>query len=171
MKNKFSKYSKSFVLLLSMPAFAQTLVYQKTDAHGAMIFSDKQTIDATALKLNAANVYSPAKQSAVLDAKKQKNTDQTFSMIAPVDQQTIQNQREVLAMVQMNNALQSGEKIAWWLDGKCYQQNNSTQMMISGLERGEHSLQARLLDSKNVTLMTTQTITFYVRLSVGSEEP
>ncbi len=157
-------------LLFSFSAFPQKMIYQKTDTNGEMNFSDTPTTGATSFKLKPANIYSSTPSPSVDTKNKnemEKNTYQTFSLIEPSDKQTFQNQQEISAVVRIDPALQSGDNVAWWLDGKLYRQAASTQVTISALERGEHKLQAKLLNPKNHILMTTQTITFYVHSSVA----
>lgn len=172
MKTKWIKYRNTLFLLLVFPILAQSAIYQKTDAHGKPYFSDIPTTGSTLINLKTANIYSPvsfAKKQSSSDLTKQKNTDQKyyqkFLIIQPKDQQNFQNQQEISAAVQIDPELQSGDTIEWWLDEKRYQQNTNTQITINSLERGEHTLQAKLWDAKNHILLTTPIITFYVQLN------
>lgn len=172
-KNKFQKYRIALALLLSVSANADIPIYQIADQHGKMIFSDTPTQDATRVRLKPVNQYGPVSvQQEITASEKNENEFEqkrygTFLLASPVDQETFQNQRSILAAVKMDGVLQSGDSISWWLDGKRHSQGTTTQVMIDELERGEHTLQAKLLDAKKHVLMTTQAITFYVHLSVS----
>jgi len=185
MKNKLIKYRKPLLLLaislicapVNLAVSAQTAIYQKTEANGKMSFSDTPTPDATLFKLKAANLYSsisstqdqPAANAEKQNTATAQNRYQKFSLIQPAAQQDFHNQQEILAVVQIDPVLQSGDNIEWWLDGKLYQQNTSTQTTLHALDRGEHTLQAKLLDAKNHILLTTQRVIFYAHYAVVTE--
>jgi hypothetical protein len=169
MKNRPTKYRTFFFLCLIFPVFAQATIYQKVDMQGKIYFSYLQTSDSTPFVLKPINTYSslPKKQSATeteKQTKAEKNRYQHFVLKQPSNQENFQNTATVLGMLEIEPSLQEGDRIQWWLDGKRVEESKRMQYRIPSLDRGEHSLQASLVDMKSHILMQTEKVTFYIHL-------
>lgn len=160
---------KQLFFICSLPVLTQAAIYQKTDLNGRVYFSDKPMENATLIQLQPINTYGRTlkaeKKSLQTEPEKPKNQYKTLSIAQPTDQQTFQNQREIPAILQLEPALREGDKIVWLIDGKPYQESTNTQIILKSLDRGEHQLQAKLIDANNQILIATQTVVFYVHYS------
>ena len=171
MKYKFWMY---LFFILCLPVLAQAAIYQKIQRNGSVYFSDTLTENARLLRLKPINTYStsPVAKSSLQSEKNKlsedKNRYKKFSIIQPHDQETFQNQREITVTLQIDPDLQAGDKVMWFVDGKSYQQSTNTQVVLKSLDRGKHTLQAKLLDENKQELMTTALVVFYVHYAMVS---
>jgi hypothetical protein len=164
MKNRDTQYRKILLLILFFPMAMHAAIYQKTEA-GGLFFSDMASPGATVVTLKTANTYAASPISnnpSVTKTAINKDLYQTFLLIEPRDQQNFQNQTEVSGNIQIAPLLKAGDAIQWWLDNALYQQGMSTEIRMKALDRGEHTLQAKLLGAKNNLLSQTQKVTFYL---------
>jgi hypothetical protein len=173
MKSKLTKYSK--YLWLMLPLCGKADIYQKIAANGGMAFFDEKVQGAQILKLPPVNIYSAKAQSATANAGSSSSATaivtssyKNFSIAQPTNEQNFQNQPEIFATLNIDPALQAGDNIEWWVDGELYQQNIDTEITLNELARGEHSLQAKLLNAKQHILITTPLIIFYVHYSTAN---
>lgn len=138
-------------------------IYKQVAANGAVSFSDTPNANASLVVLQPVNVATTSEVPASkANVDSQKKTYKKFAITQPHDQQTFQNQREIALDIQLQPDLQEGDKLEIWLDGKATQQTSSTHIMLGSLNRGEHTLQAKLLGSDGKALVTTEMVTFYM---------
>ncbi len=55
-----------------------------------------------------------------------------------------------------------GESVEVWLDGRLAARGAQTDFSLGGVERGEHTLQVRLVDRDGRTLAVSEPLTFHV---------
>ncbi len=168
MRIKFIQYSKYLFLLVCVtPSWAN--IYQKQDIAGNVYFSDTPSAGATPVILKEINTYASISASTNNTAKTLKETDDTvksiyksISILQPSNQQTFQNQSSIKSVLTIEPSLQSEDRVEWMLDGKLYQRSRQSEITLSEIDRGEHTLQAKVVDSNNKPQLSSQVITFYV---------
>jgi hypothetical protein len=58
--------------------------------------------------------------------------------------------------------LRAGDRIALNIDGRAMPPQNQGRIELSGLDRGEHTLKATIVDAGGYALMSSAAVTFYV---------
>ncbi|OGT50556.1 MAG: hypothetical protein A3E53_03440 [Gammaproteobacteria bacterium RIFCSPHIGHO2_12_FULL_39_24] len=181
---KYNRVKNSIVAALMIGVFfACTIhadIYRSVDKEGVVTFTDQPNTDAEKVTLGQENISSsPVTQSGgdknnadanSTDIADSKHVPYTlFEMSSPKNQDTISNATEVKVTVNINPALQKGDKIRYNLDGKPISDpitdTTFTIQKISDttdiLPRGPHTFSADILDADHKVIKTTPTITVF----------
>ncbi len=164
------------ILVLMLPGLCYAAIYQYTDAQGKIVYTNQYHSDAKLVDLPNLNQLSEpkgvVKKSANVKTQEQllvqqvvpKQNYTTFNIASPSNLQTFQNQRDIGLKFNIKPKLQKGDKIAIYIDGesKAYFVGAQSQVTLNNLPRGEHKIQARLLDANNKVLRISSEITIYV---------
>jgi hypothetical protein len=180
----------SYLLLLSSVSAAADTIYKQTDNNGNIVYTDTpqkntQTIiipSETTPSISSAPAAPPAHTSAVIGAPTPATGDTatetrvtytTFALISPADQETFQNQRLIPVKVLIEPKLQTGDKTQLYVDGKPYgDPAEGSDLTVNQLDRGSHTLSAVIVDTGNLILKSTNTITINVQYArLGSAVP
>lgn len=143
-------------------------IYQQTDVDGNTIYSDTPNQNAEKLSIPTGNtIPSILKKPTAIEQNPSNTTPQpsytSFTISSPSDQSTFQNQHEISVIVHTVPELQNGDKVQLMLDGAAYgEAKASTQLTLSQVNRGTHTLYAVLLNPKEVVLQKTNSITLYI---------
>ena len=79
-----------------------------------------------------------------------------IAIVQPANETTIfDNNGKVEVAVSLSPALRDGDRIALELDGHRERQSSDTRLELSGVERGEHVLQARAVDRNGTLLISS----------------
>ena len=174
MFNKFLTLKLYILLsLILVPSFVFANIYEWRDSQGTMHYSSTPHAGATPIQLPASShVTAPkklAKPSWLVEKKDGANegapqtTYTQCSFITPKNGQTFQNQRQVPFSIQLEPILQADNHIQVFVDGKAFSYaHNKTRFVISNLERGEHQIQANVLDKSGAVLASTNAITIFI---------
>jgi hypothetical protein len=149
------------------------MVYEKTDSEGNTLYTDYPDPGANKLdasSLTNANSIQPAikqaqsnTQSVKNSSAKAKQTYTVFDLQTPAEQQHFHNEHSIAVTIKIDPALQSGDKIQLYLDGKAYGEAlASTSFTLNEVDRGIHQLSASLFNPQGSLLKSTKTITIYV---------
>jgi hypothetical protein len=93
------------------------------------------------------------------------STDIDFTISTPVNEQNIWNEHEIHVNIMINPSMSDGNKIQILLDGAPYKQPASqSQFILENISRGEHILQAQLLDPEGKITKVSESIKFYLHL-------
>lgn len=147
------------LLLLTgaLPCLAQ--VYRYTDAQGQVHYTNQPpaSVKAESLNLPAApstNAGSPVPSFSSSPNTSASSVAQGYSVLRITgisDGQAVRaNDGNVTAGVQLEPALQPGHRLRLLLDGQTLETSGSAAINLSGLERGDHSLQAEVLNGQQV---------------------
>src|SRR3990167_4519270 len=115
----FFLFSIGMMSFFSCNAFAT--IYKSVDAQGIVTYSDQPNTKSETVTLPAANIVTQPittkTKTATTDAVVQKHVDYSaFTITSPKDQETFQNATELPINVDINPALQEGDKIQFYLD-------------------------------------------------------
>lgn len=154
---------------ISTTSYAQ--IYMQQDQSGNVSYSDVPSANSSDVTPTSGTTSTPPSQAN----PQQSNTSSTVAEVAEKtnytvfnisnlqDQDTIQNNPNIEVDIDIEPALQKGNKIQIVIDGKPVgQPQANTKIMIGRLERGTHLFSAQLLDSTNVIIKQTNPITVYV---------
>lgn len=93
----------------------------------------------------------------------------TFEMVYPQDKQTFHNERRIIVSFDINPPLRSGDLIQLYVDGQPYgPPQASTNLLLYNLDRGEHTVSAKLIDRNGRAIFTLSDRTIYIHYaSIG----
>jgi hypothetical protein len=103
-----------------------------------------------------------------VEARAQSGTTSSYDSIAvvkPADNSTVfNNAGDVAVTVAVSPALRTdaGDRIALILDGRRISVRRVTHFKLSGITRGEHTLEAQVLDSGGNALISSNTVNFHL---------
>ena len=178
MHNFFNSY-KWIIWLVLFPLLVHAAVYKRRDAQGNVYFSDQPSEGSKQLKLPPPSVVHqppptqapPAQQPfSPFPPPGAPEPYKTIQFKEPVDQQTFQNQRKIVVKLNIEPSLKEGDKVQLFLNGHPIGQPIvSTQFVLQQLNRGEHQLQAAIVDRNGQVIKKSRSITIFVHYaSVGS---
>lgn len=162
-----------FTLMLCGSAAAAT-TYKWVDADGVTHYSDRphpgaerieqgsvQTYDAKqANPVPRAAAAAPAAPAPEKDAPRYGRCE----IAAPRNDEALVNVHSVSATVRLEPRLRGGDTVTLLLDGQPVQgPGPSTTFTVSPIDRGTHTLAARIADASGRSLCETASVTFHVR--------
>lgn len=96
----------------------------------------------------------------------QAQTASLYSSVAVVqpahDSTVFDNAGNVEVAVATSPDLRSGDRIALVLDGRQRSVQQAARFKLSGIERGQHTLEARIVDDSGDTIIASKPVTFYL---------
>lgn len=170
-----------FLFILSNSLFADAPpIYKWTDSNGDTHFSDKPHDGAEEITLPKVQTYStpkipPIEETPSEPVESDDIYDQ-FKILQPTDQLTVRNtQGFVPVILDVKPQLKKGDELQLIIDGNSVgspQQN--TIFSVNGLERGSHTIAAKVVNAAGKTIKTTDTITIFMqppRIGMGKGAP
>jgi len=174
------------LLVFVLPAYANTDIYSWTDESGERHFSDMPQEGAESVELSPTNTFSsepPAPElgsaSASLggdESADDGNTEDSyknFAIVAPSQEETFWNIGDGTISVGMalSPRLKPGHRIQLLMDGAPvpdYRGKSLSHTLQGPIARGQHSLQATIVDADGNPIKTAEGVTFFVQqTSVG----
>ncbi|TNE83299.1 MAG: DUF4124 domain-containing protein [Gammaproteobacteria bacterium] len=160
---------------MALPAAAQ--VYKQVDEHGNVTYTDNPPADekgAEPLKLPAINTQ-PALQPKPKPSKKASESSgyEEVSILSPAQDATIPpGQLNVVVQVFLKPALKPGHLVQLLHNGQPQgEPAYATSFSIDQLIRGEHSLQARVVDEEGTVIASSSAITIHVKRASRLNKP
>ena len=146
-------------------------VYKWVDAQGVIHFSDQPHPEAQAIDVQPKNtVSSPPVAASTASTTTRANAPAgppyQCEVIRPERDEVFLNTSTVSMRLSLQPDLLPGDQIAIAVDGKrlTNQPTTGTEFVITGVERGTHTLMMVVYDRTGKNLLcTTPTITFHVR--------
>jgi len=158
----------AITLVGSAGALAQT-IYKWTDAKGATHYSDQPGPNAVEVQINAqtyAEENSAEASAPPDDTPRAPANYQELQIQSPAQEETIFGaSAQINVQLSLEPGLQSGHFVQVTLDGATVSGENSTALSYSlpEVERGEHTLQAQIVDAAGAVQISSASVTFYVR--------
>jgi hypothetical protein len=88
---------------------------------------------------------------------------QSLRIVAPEQEATVHdNNGNVTVKVRVSPSLRAGDKIALLLDGAVVESGHKTRFALSGIDRGTHTLAARVAGAQGAVLIESETVTFHM---------
>ena len=166
--------------LLLCAAAASAQVYKWVDEDGVIHYSDQPVAGAelvTLPKRSNGNTVAAPRQRATTPRATAEAADTsaspapepfTYSAIsftAPAAEETLWNIGGVLSVsLALQPALQSGHRLRVYFDGEP-QDQRTTSFQIQEVWRGEHNLQAEVVDESGTLMIRSEPMRFYVQQS------
>lgn len=175
--------------LLLFTGSVSAQIYKIVDEHGNITYTDQAPPDGSEpMKLPELSVidtdYEPEEAAEAAEATEEgaeseeltprdlRRLYRDFHISQPAPEETFWGTaNSVVISWTSDAALQSGMKVRVYVDGAQQAETQSTTMALT-LDRGEHTVYAELLDSRGRRLVTTPTVTFFVKQqAVGFNRP
>ncbi|MCD6055847.1 MAG: hypothetical protein K0R12_809 [Gammaproteobacteria bacterium] len=169
------------IIALILSASSQAEIYRSVDKNGNMVFSDSPSDTGQKVELAPTQVYTPPtveKSTTNIDeagadtAPTDSNTTQTqnkpyesVSMTGVEDQSTLPHNIPISVTISSIPALQAGDSYNVLIDGNSNgpaQTNGAFSIPVTGFDRGQHTLQAVVVDSNNNVLKQSNPVTFFI---------
>lgn len=157
-------------LLVALPALAAP-VYRHVDANGNVVYSDEPG-QGSRIDLKPITVVDPAEVESRSRPAESTTTSPSavdydrFAITSPSNGETLPTGQGGNVQVQLaiEPELQPGDRVQLRVDGAVSQSPMHTSVFaLSQLERGEHQIQAELLDAQGRVRLSTPAITLYVQ--------
>lgn len=155
-----------------MPLLANAAIYKSVDADGNVVFSDTPLPGGKEVILPPTPTYTP-RPLAVPAAGAGAGTTQaptaytSLLIVSPADGATIRDNTGAVAVnlvVEPPMTEKSGHKLVVILDGKPQESaGNSTQVTLSDVERGSHTLRASILNADGQVQFSSGAVTFHLK--------
>lgn len=148
--------------------------YKWVDAEGVVHYSDRPEPGAEAIELPTYQPPSGARTPAPTSSYTRRNDTQTedaaqpfsyqsLTVASPAADQTLWNIEGVLSVsLSLSPGLQSGHRIRVYFDGTP-QMVSGTSFQIEGVYRGQHNLQAEVIDPSGKLMIRSEPSRFYVQ--------
>lgn len=181
-----SKWWKIFTVLglLALVAVCTPLaaqVYKTVDENGNVVYTDQppqegaEPMQLRPLSIVEAPDYQEAARPAAEEAAAEPG-EQTFTLrelrrrfagfaiISPENEQSLWNPQGMITLAwQAPHPLEDGMQVQASMDGRQLGATTDRVIPITDLERGEHLLEAVLVDARGRTIATAEPVTIFIR--------
>lgn len=154
-----------------LPRQAEAQIYKSVDEKGRVTFTDTKPEDrpSETVKVATPNTVTAVarKTGAPLEPENTAVEYDIFYIASPTNNEALDfNITEVNVSVAVEPPLQEGHVVQFYLDGKsCGKAGTALSRHLTGLERGAHTVEARLRDKRGKMLMSTGLVNIFVRRS------
>lgn len=153
------------VTLFSVSIVAET-VYKSTKPDGSVEFTDQASPDSEEVKVRKPTTYTaPSLPRLTLPAKKlSPSFNYELVITKPVNDSTILNKADVSVSIELTPALRTayGHKVLYKL-GSREIKSQSNNVTFNNVDRGSHTINISIVDSKGETVSTVASTTFHLK--------
>ena len=165
---------RNIIVVCMLVVFTQPVLaklYKCEDKDGNTAYTDEPCLGGKEMKLPPLHTYTPAVvPPSASDSKVSEtsaNTYESLSIIEPKNDKTVySNTGTVTISYQLKPALETnkGHQFSIAVDGKQLKAKGVTsQIKLQDLDRGSHSAQIFVVDSKNRIILSSKTTTFHLQ--------
>ncbi|MGI0118742.1 Ig-like domain-containing protein [Zooshikella sp. RANM57] len=147
-------------------------IYKEVDEHGNIIFTDEPTTkNPEKIEVKPVTTISlPKPPSSSNDTSKDNEkrfTYKSFSITAPANNSTVRDPGNFTVTAKTSPSLKRGHKGQVFLDGTPIGDKHSTlNFQLSNVERGTHTIEVKLFDSKDNEIQSASTTVHVKRTSI-----
>lgn len=165
---------KVLIALLLLPGMAQAVICKSVDAEGVVSYTDVPAAECRKpVKLPPNSTYQPRQLPASIGGDKKAREDvekpfgryESIKIIQPEADGTIRsNEGKVPIAIALQPALQPGHHVVLFVDGSAVPgEFDGLVIELSGVERGTHSVRAKITDAAGKTLIESPAVSFTLR--------
>lgn len=176
MKTPLLKYFLVMAIIYSSAISAG--LYKGLDEKGNVIYSDKPFENSEPFTPPSLTIVDapkiPPKKEVVEEEKVEETKYTKFSISAPVNDQTIWNEPDLMVSLKLTPELNTSEGHTTWLlmDGKPIVKNSQSLLLqIGRSDRGQHTLQAQVRNKKGKVIKQTKPVTVHIKQTVVKRQP
>ncbi len=165
----------SVLLLAAFAMNATADIYRWVDEEGVVQFGDRPPSDgAEKIKLPPSSTYKPRQLPSALvetDASGEASAESgdikpytRVEILKPAKNDTVRdNNGRVELQVALEPPLQEGHRMAVLVDGRSvFDQLTTTQVALSGVERGTHNIQIKILSADGSQVDASESVPFHL---------
>jgi len=174
---------KTFFLILMACSMAMATnamsadVYKVVDEDGNVTYTDKPPNDGSGpIKLAPISVVeaptyeqpkkaeTEGEESKEMSLKYLRKHYSDFAIVSPQQEESVWHPDAAMPVAWSTRyQLQDGMQVTIYIDGKQFAKTSDQIIPVPDIDRGEHTVEAQLTDSKNRRISTAEPITFFVR--------
>jgi len=158
------------LMLASCAALASEQVYKIVDATGRVIYTDTPPADNSAKQLELPPINQLPVSKAEQADKLSSNNElfggySVVDLVAPIDQSLVHyDQQNIIVQLALTPELQVGHLVQFYLDGAVFGRPvAATSYSIGGLQRGSHTISARVVTAEGETVANSQSVRVHVQ--------
>ncbi|RMD70654.1 MAG: DUF4124 domain-containing protein [Gammaproteobacteria bacterium] len=156
--------------LLALPAIAWGTVYRWVAPDGTVVYTDKPRPGAEVVELPPLPTYTPPSLPLTEPEAPPQKALQPYTAVAilkPKNDEVIWSDQDILEVqVALEPPLnvEEGHRFQVFLDGRPLPQTwNHSPFQITGVYRGTHTLQVKVIDEKGKVLAASPVVTFHMK--------
>ena len=165
----------AIALTLVMSSVAQAAIYKTTDAKGNVVYTDSPSKEAKTVDLPPLSIVPSlsAEQIAQANATNQATAQPAairyqLKFAQPGAEQTVRKPDPIGVVVNVQPALANGDNLSILLDGIVVANGNGVTISTEHMDRGAHSLAARVTNSAGKVVSEVSTTVYVQQNSVNS---
>ena len=171
---RITAFGLTALLSATVCAAQATRVYKTTDEQGNVVFTDDpRGREAQAVELRETTTFSTESPEAAplpgppprpQDLRAQETPPApTIALAAPAPEETIRsNDGTLLVVARIDGELRVGDALEVLVDGAALARNSTGRFALSGIDRGAHRVQVRLVNADGEPERWTGEQTFYL---------
>ena len=157
--------------LLATPSFAAEKVYKSVGPNGEITFSDTPSPGATELNVQPApTIRTPPvpefTPGPTVPTRQVAPRYTSLSINSPADQSTVvstEGKVSISVNVEPPVRVDAGDRLEILLDGKVVSAGANSSISLDNIDRGAHNLSAAVVNRNGDTLLSSQSVTFYLQ--------
>ncbi|GHC38223.1 DUF4124 domain-containing protein [Aidingimonas halophila] len=160
------------ITLHGLSAHAESAIYRVIDEQGRVLFTDRPQSGSERVDIPQPSAVLPVSRVAIGGLENDEHVEppptsySAFSIVAPEHEATLPTGQagDVVVEFAVAPALHESHRIQLRLDGEVrHSPAHARSLSLSGLVRGEHTLEAELLDADGKVLQRSKPVTLYVQ--------
>lgn len=158
------------LLLLLIPGLSAAAVYRWVDKDGNVHYSDTPVKGAKKIRVQSPQTYKSLPYKKIEPTKKQKKPDPSktyqVAIVKPGEKETVIDNAgnvEIEFKVTPRLQLNRDHKIVLLLNGKEKMSLTTLKTKLENVDRGTHTLSARVIGRKGEILSNSGTVTFHLK--------
>ncbi|XID75603.1 DUF4124 domain-containing protein [Alkanindiges sp. WGS2144] len=161
------------VLATLISTGAQAAIYKSVDAQGNVVYSDSPSKDAKTVDLPPLAIVPSLSAEQIAQANATQRTkpaaiNYQLSFAQPTADQVVRKPEPVSVSVDIRPALANGDVVTILLDGTVIANSNAASVSTEALDRGAHSISARITNATGKVVSETSTTFHVLQNSVNS---
>jgi hypothetical protein len=155
-----------FSLLTLFMAAAHADVYRSVDENGNVVYSDKPSEGAVKIDVKDAQTIKLPPAPPIKSEPPPKEDVPRYNSVAisyPADDEAIrENSGDITIQIAVDPGLHAGDVISLLMDDKEVASGPATSVTLKNVDRGTHTLEARVVGGDGDTLASSETVTFHL---------
>lgn len=156
-----------YMVLITLASAASADVYRSVDEDGNIIFSDTPSEGAEKIELRDAQTVEsqPGTESFEYEPPKSDPPPRYkgVAITSPQDNEAVRaNNGNITIGMSVNPSLKPGDKLVLTMDGKEIASGRSTSVSLENVDRGTHTLSARVVGRDGKTLASSESVKFHL---------
>lgn len=175
----YARFMRSliYMVLVALASAASADVYRSVDEDGNIIYSDTPSEGAEKIELREAQTVEsqPGTESFEYEPPKSDPPPRykEIAITSPQDDEAVRaNSGDITIQISINPSLRVGDKLVLFMDGKEVASGRATSISLENVNRGTHTLSARVVGRDGKTLVSSESVKFHLlRHSVQHPKP